>query len=704
MRRAVPHCPKGAGLSAERPSARRRAQAGSLVRARHAGLRPDRPASEAGELAPPAWLDLLVRLAACTVVALCLVGVPLALLGELRRLPVLVGGALVLAGLLALHGRPARRRAGRAATAGALAALAIAGGTGIWNGVQSYEHLIVDGDPAVYVVTGAVLARSGGLTVPTQAEELYGGAERINFAGSGWFDSPDEPTVYPQFFHGLPVLLAVATWLDEPLGVDAPVGAGLALLVVPVIAAFSLLAVYAFAARHLRPAWAVLATATTAVLLPQLHFSRDAFSELPSQLLVFAGLALLGDALARRSPRAGLLAGLVLGGSAMVRIDAFLYLVPITAALVLLRAGRTGLAVVAGLAVGTAVGLVDGYVGSPVYVESVQGSLLQVALLLAVVAVAALLAWRTRWAPRLVARLSPRLALPAAAGLTALAAFAWFVRPYVETARDIPARTNRTIAGLQQAEGLPVDIPRSYDEDTMLWLSWYLGPVALALGVAGLAYLTYRLLKGRDLRLLPFALLLVVMTAVYVWKPGIFPVQYWASRRFLPVTFPGLVVTATLLLAWVWTRARVVAAVGAVALVAFPLALLPGAVLPKAYDGVTAAVTDLCGTLQPDDVVLLVGGGPTASGLVQAVQGYCGVAAGATAQDARPSDVRAVARAADEAGRRLVVLSPVPDPPLVPGTAFAPVFDVTVPTVALALTKRPDEVYPFRLVLFSAVI
>ena len=556
----------------------------------------------------------------------------------------------------------------------------------------------------MYVVTGAVLARSGGLTVPTQADELYGGAERINFAGAGWFDSPDEPTVYPQFFHGLPVLLAAATWLDEPLGVDAPVGAGLALLVVPLIGAVSLLALYAFAARHVRPAWAVLATATTAVLLPQLHFSRDAFSELPSQLLVFAGLALLGDAVERRSPRAGLLAGLVLGGSAMVRIDAYLFLVPVAIGLLVLRAGRTGLAVMAGASVGAVVGLVDGYLGSRVYVESVEGSLLQVAALLVLVAAAAVLLHRTRWAPRLVAALSPRLAWPVAGLVVGLAAFAWFVRPLVETARDIPARTNATIAGLQAAEGLPVDIPRSYDEETMVWLAWYLGPVGLALGTAGLAWLSYRLLKGRDLRLAPFVLLVGLATAAYVWKPGIFPVQYWASRRFLPVTFPGLVLMATLLLAWLWPRRRAAAAVGGAALLAFPLALLPGAVLPKAYDGLTGAVTQLCGTLQPDDVVLLVGGGPTASGLVQAVQGYCGVAAGATAKDARPRDVQQVAAAADAAGRRLVVLSPVPDPPLVPGTAFAPVFDVTVPTVALALTKRPDAVYPYRLMLFSAVI
>jgi hypothetical protein len=121
------------------------------------------------------------------------------------------------------------------------------------------------------------------------------------------------------------------------------------------------------------------------VLLPQLHFSRDAFSEIPSQLLVFAGLApAVGRHRAAPPDRlagAGrwLVTGLVLGGSAMARIDAFLYLVPLAVGLLLVRAGWTGLAVAAGAAVSAALALVDGYLGSPVYVESVEGPLLQTA-------------------------------------------------------------------------------------------------------------------------------------------------------------------------------------------------------------------------------------------------------------------------------------------------------------------------------------
>ena len=181
-------------------------------------------------------------------------------------------------------------------------------------------------------------------------------------------------------------------------------------------------------------------------------------------------------------------------------------------------------------------------------------------------------------------RLGARLAWPVAGLTVALAAFAWFVRPLVQVTRKIPDRTNKTIASLQKSEGLAVDVPRSYDELTMVWLSWYLGPAGLALGVLGLAWLSWRVLRGQDLRLAPFVLLVGLATAVYVWHPGIFPVQYWASRRFLPVTFPGLLLAAVWACAAVWERwpgwRRTLPALAAASVLAFPLALLPGATLP----------------------------------------------------------------------------------------------------------------------------
>ncbi|MCW2680157.1 MAG: hypothetical protein JWM62_1558, partial [Frankiales bacterium] len=321
------------------------------------------------------------------------------------------------------------------------------------------------------------------------------------------------------------------------------------------------------------------------------------------------------------------------------------------------------------------------------------------------------------WVPAL----ARRLAWPAAAGVVTLAAFAWFVRPAVQVARDIPVRFNPVVAQLQESAGLPVDVPRSYDEATMQWLSWYLGPVSLALGVLGLAYLLHRVLRGHDPRAAPFVLLAVLVTAVYVWKPAIFPVQYWATRRFLPVSFPALLLGAVLLCQRLWEHpprqgahggrssrhiGQVAAAVGTTAVLVFPLALLPGATLPRNYDGFEGAITTLCNSLLPDDVVLILGGGAPGSGLPHVVRGHCGVIAASAGTDSTPEDIADVAAAARAAGRRLVLLSGRGEPELAPPgtTPFRPVFDVTVPTTALELAGRPDTVYPYRVLVFQAVL
>jgi hypothetical protein len=81
------------------------------------------------------------------------------------------------------------------------------------------------------------------------------------------------------------------------------------------------------------------------------------------------------------------------------------------------------------------------------------------------------------------------------------------------------------------------------------------------------------------------------------------------------------------------------------------------------------------------------------------------VAAAAATPATTAADVAVIAAGARAQGRRLVLLSSRPDPTGVPaGTAFREVFDVTVPTQALSLSKRPDAVFPYRVRLFTAVL
>lgn len=649
----------------------------------------------------PGWLDGIVRCAAFGITSLGLVGLPLALTGHFRRVPVAIL-TLLLFGAMWLAWRrwqvrfgPQPRPAGTGATVFAGLAVCLALGSFAINAARSSEHLLVDGDPAVYAVSGALLAHNGSLATATHRDELFAGDPTLVFTGAGYDDAKDAPLVRPQFFHLLPVLLAVATWTG---GVRAVLWEG------PLVGAFALLAFFAFAARAVRPPWALLAATTLAVLLPQLHFSRDTFSETPAQLLVFAGLALLWDVTGHRGRAIGgpVVAGLVLGGAAMARVDSFFALVPIAAALLLLRAGRTGLAVLAGMLLPALVALADGVFGSPVYLATIKVPLAEIAVALPLLAGAA---YALRRPPGWLGPLGRRLARPAAVAVVVGAAYAWLVRPHVSITRDIPERSRGVVTSLQQREHLPVAFPRAYDELTMRWLSWYLGPLALSLAVLGLALMTSRLLRGRDLRLAPFVLLTFAVTAVYVWKPAILPVQYWATRRFLPVSLPGLLLIAVLLCQQLWTRQRLLAAALGASVLSFPLALLPGATLPRDYLGLVPAFRTMCGTLLPSDIVLLAGGPPATTGLPQAVAGYCHVAAASVGPGTTTANVARISVAAHAQGRRLVVLSSVPHPAVMPaGASFRPVFDVTVPTTALVISHRPDEVFPYHLQLFVSVL
>ena len=68
--------------------------------------------------------------------------------------------------------------------------------------------------------------------------------------------------------------------------------------------------------------------------------------------------------------------------------------------------------------------------------------------------------------------------------------------------------------------------------------------------------------------------------------------------------------------------------------------------------------------------------------------------------------MRAAARAARGQGRRLVVLSPEPEPLLLDGPVpadFALLLSEPVSVVALTLTERPQEEFAFVLTVYRAV-
>ena len=375
-------------------------------------------------------------------------------------------------------------------------------------------------------------------------------------------------------------------------------------------------------------------------------------------LFLVGGLALLREAQRRGSPRGYGLAGLVLGSAALARIDGlyFLLTVPVVAAVTLAIAspGRRGVATrkVAALLLGAAVPAVVAMVNlvdlSPVYLHNLGSELNMIAAALAattvVGAVAVVLAWRTRLLHRLAAATGRWLPGVGAAAVVLLAAVAasrplWFVGRIP----NAPEAQIRYITFLQKAYGLPLDGTRSYAEQTMLWFSWYYGPVTVALGILGVAFGVHRLLRRGDLRLLAPLAMFLSAALLYVTVPSIVPDQIWAMRRYLPVVIPGLLLAAAVVLGLLARRSR--AGMAAAALLAGIMILIPAMLssrLVTVRDLVPQLpeVLNLCDNL-PTDAALLTTGS-LAITYPQTARSYCQVPVASVRQPtrARPSRSR----------------------------------------------------------------
>jgi hypothetical protein len=119
---------------------------------------------------------------------------------------------------------------------------------------------------------------------------------------------------------------------------------------------------------------------------------------------------------------------------------------------------------------------------------------------------------------------------------------AWSIRPLMVTHRVTGAAGG--VAALQRHLGLPVQANRMYSEQTLRWLEWYIGPVALALAVVGLCLLVMRIIRSGSAVAIVLLTMVGGITALYLWNPNVNPVQIWASRRFTTAALPLFLLAA----------------------------------------------------------------------------------------------------------------------------------------------------------------
>jgi hypothetical protein len=671
-------------------------------------------------------LGRLTILPVLLLVAWLLPGLPLLLAGEFVPVPMLLISTPLLAGLVAnglrvvpsrwprlLPGRPPIR--GWTSWFGLMATVAVAAGFAAWQLVEFSESVVVLRSPGAYLQAGYWLAQHGSLPIP-QSLAAFGGAHAgLGFSSAGFF--AHGAAVAPLGTSGLPMLLAGGFWAHGTSGAAA---------IGPVLGGFAVLSFGGLVGRLAGPQWAPAGALVLGLTLPEQYVSRAAFTEPALQVLLFGGLCLLIDALTLRADPPVLVAGwrrvvsvrswsgaftpertmaalggLALGLGLMVSLDALIYLLPLIPFgglfLVTRRAGAAPFC--CGVALGAGYGLVDGYVLSRPFMIAQSHPLalagIIAAWLMALTAatvqllrVPAARAWLARQAGRRPARW-----LPALAALLVAAALAGFAaRPYLQMVHDAPGVVVfRFIAGLQRAQGLPVDPTRTYAESTLYWVIWYIGLPTVLLGGFGLALLARQCVRALLTRKDPsgswrnWALPLGITcagSAAVLWDPDILPDQPWASRRLVVIVLPGLIACALWASAWLTGHARTrgarpataaVAGLFCVAALAVPTAATAfgaglshsgrsgglgvsasGLAFQRTGAGEISAVAQLCSTIPPDASVVILDRS-VAQRFTQVIRGMCGVPT-AWMAGAAPSAVTGVLDGIARAGRRPVLL------------------------------------------------
>ncbi len=670
-------------------------------------------------------LERVVLGAGLWILAVSLAAAVLSALGWWRP-PLALTVAVVAALVVIVVLRPGRTAlpASPVATWMALALVALALAFATWSGLTAAEQVLPRRDAASNLQAAISLARTGQRVVALDAARL-GGPAVLDLPGitvaSPAFDatgSAASPSIQPQFVIGPAAIYSYGTWAGVAGATwCAAIAGGLGVLALGLLA------------TRVIGRWGPVAAGLTALSLPILHVSRSTYSEPLSLVTLGAGLlALVLMVAADRDVDPGparrwaVMAGLLIGGTTLVRIDGLrdaVLLIPV-AGLGLAQHARWPRHLLTSAAVATTTGLGVALALSDRYLSSIAPSLVPLVGLGAGMAV---LTWgglrlrsgRIRSGRRLAGAMAARcpvgVAGCVAAGLVLLAS-----RPLWLVVRQDPNDPgSRYAAGMQAREGLPVDGGRTYAEHTITWLQWWLGPSALILAGTALVVAAHVLTRswtaGTRLPAWSAPLLVAAGSSVLtLWRPGITPDHPWAERR-LVIAVPLVLLLAVAALAYVVRQAssRHTAwgwPVGIVLVLALGTPVVTATApfaLARVERGEASAVERVCGALSTGDVVLAVDS-RAANEWPQVIRGQCGRQSLSTTSALR-KDPMALERTIEQvrtqvraSGGRLVLLSADDRLPALTAPWITTV-DVVVPEEPHLLEHRPAGLDPLRIVV-----
>ncbi len=411
-------------------------------------------------------------------------------------------------------------------------------GLGVIAGVMffpGFHYGVTDKDPGGYVAHAYSIARTGSYEIidPTLDGRIPGGPVLISpgarFSGV-WERDTHSDVLIPQFYHLWPALLAVGVAADGETGVSniAPLVGMLAILA----AALALRRAVA-AAPWGREATGLACGGIAGLLLAtnmlEVWQGKYPSSEISAQLFFVGALLAFVVALATRWRVAAGAAGLLVGISFLDRGDGILLVLLAVGALALLIAVRrwepsatwfaAGLAVVMPHALWQAYSYdAAGRYSALNSVPSLPKLALAVVVLLAVgVALRRVGPRAAGWLARRRSQLYVGLAVTSVAALLLLLGF---LRPRLFGESFVTV------------SGHPV---RSYDEQIMDRLSWFVSRPGFVLMLAGVTVVALRRWGGA---LWSVTIPLLLIFPVYAYKAHNSTRLLWWSRRYVPTVLP----------------------------------------------------------------------------------------------------------------------------------------------------------------------
>lgn len=572
------------------------------------------------------------------------------------------------------------------------------------------EDVYATRDPATYGIGARWLMDHSSLNIPVHAE-VFGTPSGATLDASG-FQVATRGILNAQGNHLLPALMSLA---GSAFGTTALLQANVAIGALALFVFFGL-------ARHIVGApLALLAMTAFAVSMPLVYVSRDAYSEPLLLLFLMGGLAFLHRAIKSGRVADFALAGFVAGCSAMVRIDSYSALLAVVVAAIAVvaiagvdrrRAGALrGVAVIAGGAVPVLVGWLDLTRLSRLYFAQLHSQItLQLVALGGLLVVGPAIA-RLGWRPTLRARLASddaRRRIAIGAAVAVVAAFAFLAsRPLWQVTHSI--RLNVNLENMQRESGVAIDGTRLYNEQAVSWQAMYLGWPTVVLAVAGYAVLVAALVRRRAYALVGTLTMGLVISGLYLWDCQIVADQPWASRRFVPVVIPLLLVAAAAALRVVWSCrrggdwARVLGIVAGVLMVAVPLSVTAPVVTVHDEAGQLHQLQAVCAAVGHDGAVLEMDRS-TKAGYGQAIRSYCGVPTIAVV-DATPSQLASIRAAVTAHGRTLFLLSQDPSTTHYATTGdVAPFSSVTVQRWPSVINEAPHHPSHIVTILFLSTV